>query len=210
MHWSVSPTTGGLRPSTLYGPGEIPNFWISVNHNQALTCIRCFSSKIVKAYTDTQRQCFLLGSSWSILPDVWASQNREMESSRFSLYVSSFLHSDQRQNNSIYWQTQAESFPLVSAQPFPLAPPSSGGHRLLHCVATVSFTAHLPTTGEPDSPNGAWNKIVAHAPMKPNKTSHYRDQKFYHYHGNWEAYSHELAGWQETGERRKRDGEEEV
>ena len=25
--------------------------------------------------------------------------------------------------------------------------------------------------------------------MKPNKTSHYRDEKLYHYHGNCEAHS---------------------
>lgn len=30
--------------------------------------------------------------------------------------------------------------------------------------------------------------------MKPNKTSHYRDEKLYHYHGNREAHS-QRAGW---------------
>lgn len=30
--------------------------------------------------------------------------------------------------------------------------------------------------------------------MKPNKTSHYRDEKLYHYHGNCEEHS-QRAGW---------------
>lgn len=44
--------------------------------------------------------------------------------------------------------------------------------------------------------------------MKPNKTSHYRDEKLYHYHGNCEAHS-QRAGWVTREERveEKKDGE---
>ena len=75
---------------------------------------------------------------------------------------------------------------------------------LLH-VALGAFTAHLSgerffSTGDRGSPNGAWNKIVTHAPMKPNKTSHYRDEKLFHYHGNCEEHS-QRAGWVTRKER---------
>lgn len=44
--------------------------------------------------------------------------------------------------------------------------------------------------------------------MKPNKTSHYRDEKLYHYHGNREAHS-QRAGWVTTEEKDggEKDGE---
>lgn len=76
--------------------------------------------------------------------------------------------------------------------------------ELLH-FAVGAFTLHLSGTRffnrrPRGSPNGAWNKIVTHAPMKPNKTSHYRDEKLYHYHGNCEAHS-QGAGWVTRKER---------
>lgn len=41
---------------------------------------------------------------------------------------------------------------------------------------------------------------MTHAPVKPNKTSHYRDEKLHHYHGNCEAHS-QGAGWVTRKER---------
>lgn len=43
--------------------------------------------------------------------------------------------------------------------------------------------------------------------MKPNKTSHYRDEKLYHYHGNCEAHS-QRAGWVTREERAEEKGME--
>ena len=49
--------------------------------------------------------------------------------------------------------------------------------------------------------------------MKPNKTSHYRDEKLYHYHGNSEAHS-QRAGWvtrkERVEEKRMEKGEQET
>lgn len=48
--------------------------------------------------------------------------------------------------------------------------------------------------------------------MKPNKTSHYRDEKLYHYHGNCEEHS-QRAGWvtrkERVEEKRMEKGEQE-
>lgn len=158
-------------------------------------------------------QCLLLGNSWN--PSLMSHQRTQAQTSRdnhvFHIHVTTYLFGTLNQAQNVMYSRRRPSRlslcpPPLLQGPHACSPAGFFSSSLLHISNTLlTFETRGFSTTELSSPNDAWNKIVTRVPMKANKTSHYRDEKVYHYHGNWEAHS-QRAGWVTNKERVKEKG----
>lgn len=200
----------------LHSPSTKPEKMFSKTPRDKVSTVLELQSPLsgcMKAHTHTA-SCWVTAET----PPWWASVGEHGDTnlpgqSRLphSCYNLSFLYCETTARDVTY--SQASPLPVTHSLLSPLLSSRTHTHAHRHvsvfCFLLTKLTAHFWNTRlfffqtrEPSSPNDAWNKIVTRVPMKANKTSHYRDEKVYHYHGNWEAHS-QRAGWVTNKERVK-------